>query len=403
LTLGVAPPHSGGGAGGGGPPPPAPPGAPPEIADASTALPARSAQAWTLAFGWQDLTGNHLPDLYVANDFGPDNLLVNTSRPGQVALNEVHGRRDMTTPASQVLGSGSFKGMGVAFSHTPGDELPMIVVSNITSPFALHESNYAFVADGDPDPGRRLLDGAAPYVQRAERLGLARSGWSWDVKSGDFDNSGTEELLQTTGFLKGERNRWPELHELAMGNDDLLHHPEVWPKFGLGDDLSGHEHNPLWWRAGNGRYYDIASEVGIADPYLSRGMAFGDVTGNGALDALVANQWEDSILLRNQTPNAGNAAFLRLLRPGAGGGDVDAIGAQVSHPVGGQDKRTQLFPSNGHAGVSASQAHVALPDGEPAPVVISWRDGATVHEARLDITPGHHTVVLGSDGTAVTK
>ncbi len=58
----------------------------PGIVDASTAIPDRSARSWTLAIGLQDLTGNHLPDMYVANDFGPDQLLVNTSTPGRVEL-----------------------------------------------------------------------------------------------------------------------------------------------------------------------------------------------------------------------------------------------------------------------------------------------------------------------------
>lgn len=376
------------------------PGEMPEITDASTALPKHSAHGWTLAFGWQDLTGDQRSDLYVANDFGPDNLLVNTSTPGKVAFTEVVGRRDMSTPGSQVLGRGSFKGMGVAYSYNPGDKLPMIMVSNITSPFALQESNFAFVADEDRGDWR---DGHAPYAQAAERLGLARSGWSWDVKPGDFDNSGTEELLQATGFLKGERDRWPELQELAMGNDDLLLRPEAWPKFGPGDDLSGHEHNPLWVRGDYGRYFDIAERLGIGDPYVSRGLAFGDVDGDGALDALVANQWEDSVLLRNRTPRAGDAAFLRLLRPGAGGGHVDAVGAQVEHQIAGQTKRTQLYPSNGHAGASASEVQLALPGGKPTPAVITWRDGDTIHRATVEVPPGHHTVRLGSDGTAVLR
>lgn len=376
------------------------PGQMPAITDASTALPKDSAHGWTLAFGWQDLTGDQRSDLYVANDFGPDNLLVNTSKPGKVAFTEVVGKRDMSTPGSQVLGRGSFKGMGVAYNYNPGDELPMIMVSNITSPFALQESNFAFV----PDENRgEWHDGHAPYAQAAERLGLARSGWSWDVKSGDFDNSGTEELLQATGFLKGERNRWPELQELAMGNDDLLLRPEAWPKFGPGDDLSGHEHNPLWVRGDDGRYFDIAERLRIDDPYLSRGLAFGDVDGDGTLDALVANQWEDSVLLRNRTPRAGDAAFLRLLRPGAGGGHVDAVGAQVEHQIDGQAKRTQLYPSNGHAGASASEVQLALPGGKPSPAVITWHDGETTHRATVDVPPGHHTVRLGSDGTAVLR
>ncbi|MDV6014724.1 VCBS repeat-containing protein [Haloechinothrix sp. LS1_15] len=373
------------------------PGDKPEVRDASTALPDASARSWTLAFGWQDLSGNQLPDLYVANDFGPDNLLVNHSEPGRVRFDEVVAGRDMTTPGSQVLGYGSFKGMGVTFTHNPGMELPMIMVSNITSPFALHESNLVFTGDGD---GSRLLDGEVPYTQRAEELGLARSGWAWDVKSGDFDNSGVEEMLQATGFIQGENNRWPELHELAMGNDDLLHHPEAWPNFRPGDDLSGREHNPLWARADDGRYFDIAEHTGIGAPWVSRGFAFGDVDGDGTLDVLVANQWEDSVLLRNRTPNEGKAAFVRLVKPGAAGGQRDAIGATVEHAIGGETKRSQLYPTNGHAGVSASQLQLTLPDGEATEATITWRDGDRVHRDSFEVSPGHHTVVLGTDGTA---
>lgn len=375
-------------------------GQPPRITDASTAIPAHSAKAWTLAFGFQDLTGNHLPDLYVANDFGPDNLLVNTSTPGSVRLTEVVGERDLTTPGSQVLGHGSFKGMGVAFGYAPGAQLPVIMVSNITSPFALQESNFAFVPDGD---GRQLLDGASPYVQRAEAMGLARSGWSWDVKAGDFDNSGTDEFVQATGFLKGERDRWPELQELAMGNDDLLHHPEAWPRFELGDDLSGHEHNPLWVRDGAGRFFDLAPALGIDAPYLSRGLALGDVDGNGALDIVVANQWEDSVLLRNRSVHRGDAAYLRLLQPGAAGGLRDAIGAQVEHQVGGEVRRAQLYPANGHAGVSGSEVQLALPGAAAVPATITWRDGERINRATVTVPPGHHTIELGSDGKAILR
>lgn len=373
-------------------------GARPEIVDASTAIPDHSARSWTLAIGFQDLTGDHLPEMYIANDFGPDQLLVNTSEPGRVRLTEVAGDRDPGTPRSEVLGHDSFKGMGVTFTYQDGQDLPMIAVSNITTPFALHESNFAFVPTGQ---GSELLDGRLPYDERSEQLGMARSGWCWDIKAGDFDNSGTDELMQTTGFLKGDRNRWPELQELAMGNDQLLRYPWAWPKFELGDDVSGHEHNPLWARGPDGRYTDVAVEVGIGSPYVSRGLAFGDVNGDGRLDALVANQWEDSVLLRNTSPGRRPAVDLRLVQPGVAGGVRDAIGAQVVVHAPELPGRAQLYPANGHAGVSASEVHLALPGSSPVPATVTWRDGTTVHSASVELRPGHHTVLLRGDGTAV--
>src|SRR5206468_13064041 len=65
------------------------------------------------------------------------------------------------------------------------------------------------------------------------------------------------EIVQAKGFLRGSVNRWPELHELAMGNDELLSDPRSWPRFQPGDDLSGREGNSFFVRTRGGRYVDL--------------------------------------------------------------------------------------------------------------------------------------------------
>ncbi len=79
-----------------------------------------------------------------------------------------------------------------------------------------------FLSTGDPELMKR---GIAPYVDQSEPLGLSRSGWGWDAKLADFDNDGVLEALQAVGFVKGQADRWPELQELAMGNDEFLAGP----------------------------------------------------------------------------------------------------------------------------------------------------------------------------------
>ncbi|NUT48789.1 MAG: CRTAC1 family protein [Saccharothrix sp.] len=372
----------------------------PAVVDASVALSSDAAGSWTLATGLQDLTGDGLPEVYQANDFGPDQLMVNRSTPGAVRLHEVTGARDLTTPKSEVLGHDSFKGMGVAFTYPGGAGLPMLVVSNITVPYGLHETNFAFVPDGSPED---LLAGEVPFTERSEALGLARGGWCWDVKAGDFDNDGVDELVQANGFLKGTVNRWPTLQELAMANDELVRHLEVWPHFGPGDDLSGHEPNRFWVRDGHGRYFDVAEQVGAAFPDNTRGLAVGDVDGDNRLDVLVANQWEDSVLLLGREP-AGPAADLRLVRAGAVEGRfVDAVGAQVELHHADRPQKSQLYPANGHSGVNAAELHFALPGAGAVRATVTWRDASGAHRADVVVTPGHRTIELTRDGTAMAR
>ena len=248
-------------------------------------------RGWTLAVGAGDLEGKQLPDLYLANDFGPDRLLRNRSTPGHLAFEPVEGEGGFFVPKSAALGKDSFKGMGVDFADVDGNGLFDIFVSNIAAPYSLNESHMMWMNTGDKQAWER---GVAPFVQESERLGLSRSGWGWDAKFADLNNSGRVQLIQATGFLKGEVNRWAELQALATSNDQIMSHPEFWPSFRPGDDLSGHQANPIFARASGSRFVNIASELGLDAPYVTRGVAVADVDGLGALSFVYANQFKVS-------------------------------------------------------------------------------------------------------------
>jgi hypothetical protein len=378
--------------------------------EATNVLDEATAHGWTLAIGAADLDGDMLPEVYIANDFGPDHLLHNLSKPGQLHFVPLLGRKTLTTPNSKVLGRDSFKGMGVDFGDLNGDGLLDICVSNITLEYALEESNFVFVSTGELSD---MSKGIAPYIDRSEPLGLSRSGWSWDVRLGDFDNDGVLEALQATGFIKGNVYRWPELQELAMGNDELLSRPSSWPRFQSGDDLSGGTHNPFFVRARDGRYYDIAPEFGLNQPMVSRGIATADVDGDGRLDFAVANQWETSYLFHNDSPNPGTFLGLHLLqplRPGqatkvrSGHPSADtpgwpAIGAAVNvHLPDGRRLIAQVDGGNGHSGKRSPDLHFGLgklPSETKLAVDLSWRDPAgRLHQEQLRLGPGWHTVLL---------
>lgn len=368
---------------------------------------------WTLAVGTADLDGDLLPEIYFANDFGPDRLLHNRSRPGELRFAVLEGKKSLTTPNSKVVGRDSFKGMGVDFADLNGDGILDILVSNIATPFALEESHFVFLSTG---ASGEMRTGRAPYVDRSEDLGLSRSGWGWEIKTADLNNDGTNEVLQATGFLNGEKNRWPELQELATGNDQLISNPNVWPRFQPGDALSGTDHNPFFVRAGDGRFYDLAAELGLDQDEVSRGIAVADVNGDGLLDYAIANQWDSSFLYLNESPKQGAFLGIRLRLPlnqklveptkiCSNGQGLDlpsrsAIGAVVKVKLpDGRQLVTQVDGGNGHSGKRSADVHFGLGSLSPAvqlPVEINWRDAhGQIQRQTIQLSPGWHTVILG--------
>jgi hypothetical protein len=386
---------------------------PPVYQEVKGLLGDKATSEWTLAVGAADLDGDLLPELYFANDFGPDLLFHNLSAPGHLKFELLEGRKTFTTPNSKVLGRDSFKGMGVDFGDINGDGLPDIYVSNIAAEYALEESHFLWVSTGRPE---LMKAGIAPYEDRSESLGLSRSGWGWDCRLADFDNDGTLEALQACGFLKGVVNRWPELHEVAMGNDLLLHRPGSWPRLQVGDDVSGHDHDPLFVRASNGRYYDVAADIGMGDPQNSRGIAVADVNGDGRLDFAMANQWMPSYVFVNDSPGTGSFIGLHLMLP-IDPATTDEITERTGHPwpglraraaIGasaavrlpdGRQLAAQVDGGSGHSGKRSPDLHFGLgnlPDGSRLPVDIAWRDSfGQIHHQTITISSGWHTVLLG--------
>jgi len=373
----------------------------------------RLTHGWTLAISASDLDGDLLPELYFANDFGPDRLLHNRSKPGEIRFDALTGKKHLTTPSSKVLGNDGFKGMGVDFADVNGDALTDIFVSNIAADYALEESHFAFINTGQT---QQMRNGVAPFTDQSEAMGLSRSGWGWDLKLGDFNNDGTLEIVQATGFVRGQINCWPELHELAMGNDQLVEKPSVWFKIDGRCGLSDRDRNPFFVRARDGRYYDVAAELGFDRTDISRGIAIADVDADGRLDFAVANQFQPSALYRNESVSSGVVLGLNLRLPLANSPatstqvcsgykktstpTVAAVGAfaSVQSPDG---KRfvSQVDGGNGHSGKRSNELHFglgAMQADAKLQVSLRWRDlKGKVNQQQLELSPGLHTVTLG--------
>jgi hypothetical protein len=370
------------------------------------------ARGWTLASGAADLDKDGKVDLYIANDYGPDRVFHNDSTPGNISLQPVFGRRDVATPLSKVMGRDSFKGMGVDFGDLNGDGYFDIFVSNIAAEWALQESHYVWVSTGDM---AEMANGLAPYEDLGEDLGMGHSDWGWGTRFGDFNNDGVLEAIQATGFRKGEINKWPELAEFAIGNDLLVHRPEVWPRVMPGDEISGHEPNPFYVRDKDGRYWDVSQALDLSRDDVSRAVVTGDVDGDGDLDWAVTNQWDTSWFFRNDAPNPGEYLGLHLIRtvalsaettvrsghpqPGEG---WPAFGAVATvHLPDGTVLVGHVDGGSGHTGSRSPDIHLGLgelPADSEVTVELIWADGAGgMASKEMTLKPGWHTVSLASE------
>jgi hypothetical protein len=371
---------------------------------------------WSYAIGPADLDGDLLPEIYIANDFGPDLLLHNRSKPGHLQFASLHGERKFDTPASCVINNDSFKGMGVDIGDINGDGLLDIYVSNLTSPWALTESHFLWLNTGQTE---LMKEGIAPFRQASEELGLSRSGWSWDCRLADLNNDGILEALQANGFIKGQINRWPELQSLGTSNNELLNNPKFWPKLQPGDDVSGHETFAFFVRAADGRYYNMAPKLQLQDgksmaqAMVTRGISLADVDGDGRLDFALANQWQESYFYHNECPQPGHFLGLHVLHPLEKGQPMlvergighaidkipgrPAVGAAVTVRLpDGQTRVAQVDGGSGYAGKRAPDVHLGLGTIAEAPVEIRWRDPDGHPRAEtFELKAGWHTIRLG--------
>ena len=374
------------------------------------------AMGWTLAVAAADLDGDLLPEIYFANDFGPDRLLHNRSTPGKLEFAIVEGRKTLSTPSSKVVGNDGFKGMGIDFGDINGDGHLDMYVSNIAAEWALQESHFVWMNTAEPDA---FLKGRAPFKDKSEPMGLSRSSWGWESRLDDFNNDGVLEAVQATGFLKGDVDRWPELHEVALSNDNLINLPEVWFQCRPGDDISGHDHNCFFVQSKSGRFFDIAKAIGLEKPWVTRGIATGDVDGDGDLDMAFANQWDTSQFYRNDSKQDNNFLGLRLRLPlekrtashvvedlARIPNSRTAIGASVQFITPeGKVKVAQVDGGNGHSGVRSPDVHFGLgQEYGPFEVTVRYRDPeGNACEEKLTLRPGWNTILLGWDSTDKTK
>ena len=306
---------------------------------------------WTLAAAAADFDGDGWTDIYLANDYGPEELYRNDA-----------GKRFALVKAG--LESESKSGMSVALGDAFNRGRLDAFVTNISERGYIFQNNNLRMNEM-PEAGRfrNVAEGA-----------IADAGWAWGAQFGDFDNDGKNELFVLNGMISADSTKsyWYAMSKIAGANGAFFEDAATWPAFG-DQSLSGYERSRVYLNRGVAGWVDVAKQVGVTDLYDGRAVAVADLGSRGALDVIVANQNQPAVLYRNTPDSANHWIAFRLIGTKS---NRSAIGAEVLIESGDFTQRRVVDGGSGFASQNDRRPHFGLGRREWVDrVVIHWPSG----------------------------
>lgn len=307
---------------------------------------------WTLAAASADFNDDGWPDLYLANDYGPEELYLND-----------RGKR--FTLARAGLEADSKSGMSVSLGDVHNRGRMDAFVTNIS------EKGYLF-------QGNNLRLNLLRELGRFENISAADAivdaGWAWGAQFGDLNNDGLNDLVVANGFISADRKRdyWYGMSKVAGAHGSVFEDARNWPAMGDAS-LSGYERSRVFLNRGEKGWVDVAALVGVNDDRDGRAVALVDLFNTGELDVVVANQNQPVLVYRNTVEPGNHWIGLKLVGTN---GNSSAIGAEVTLEFGGVRQRRVVDGGMGFASQNDRRLHFGLGRAALAErVTIHWPSG----------------------------
>ncbi len=288
------------------------------------------ARHYGLGVVWGDYDNDGWPDLYVANDSGPNYLYRNKHDGTFEEVGLLSG--------AALSGEGSELGsMGVDFGDFDRDgQLDIVVTNYANQPKDLYR-NQGALGFTDLAWESQIGKSAVPYV-------------GWGTGFIDFDNDGLPDLLIANGHIYPEVDTIP--YEVKYREPILLFH-----------------------NGGNRTFEDISAASGLNDGLLQsrRGVAFGDINNDGNIDFVVFNVGAPPSLFLNETHNSNHRVLFKLIGSKS---NRAAIGARVTVTSATRSQIEEVRGGSGYLSSNDQRLHFGLgSDTVMDKVEIRWPNG----------------------------
>ena len=273
-----------------------------------------------------DLDGDGRLDLYVANDMSANFLFRNG---GGLKFHEV-----AQEAGAAVSADGLYKaGMGIAAGDLDGDSRPDLVVGNFYGESATLYRNL----------------GSGQFADRTAEAALAiptRYMLTFGLVAFDAQNDGRLDLALANGHVNDLRPRAP----FAMPTQLFLGTPSA-------------------------RFFEATRDAGPAwsIPRIGRGLAAGDLDGDGRPEIVALPEDGPLAVLRNRTERPGSWLRLKLVGTKSG---TDAVGAIVTVRLGRTARTACRVGGGSYQSASDPRVHLGLGDARLVDALeITWPSG----------------------------